>query len=418
VTLLVRALLIVSVPVNFSFDGFQRWAGREHLLVQVWLPLTQSIVAAAVAGGAGIEGTRLVLAVVSSLAAAAGVLLAGLLAGPRAAWAYLPIACFGPSIAWGSALYQEGTFLLVLFSGLLLAGRGRAAAGDIVIGLLALVRYEGWPCVLLYVAWRRDPRALLALWGMAAWLALRAGGAEGYAASPVDFDDWRGLAERASVDAWVADAARLLRQSVGSGALVIVGAALVGVVVGWRHPTVRLLAGVGALQLAAVAGWLVGLESATHRMLVLPVAILGVLAAVAIARLWERVPKWARLALTTYGAGAGASGLLDAREIVLSEARRLEVDRDLYQQIVSRPACTWRVWPRRGLGTRERHDGCEVIQGQGELRHGAGFWCATWEPPPDPRTTCVVDARWEEGAGYRVTVWTDGQPTPWPSVDD
>ena len=38
-----RAAIIGAVPTNYSFDGFQRWAGRDHLLVQDWLPLTQSI---------------------------------------------------------------------------------------------------------------------------------------------------------------------------------------------------------------------------------------------------------------------------------------------------------------------------------------------------------------------------------------
>ena len=43
VHLAVRLALIATYPDNYSMDAYQRWGGRHHLLVQDWLPATQSI---------------------------------------------------------------------------------------------------------------------------------------------------------------------------------------------------------------------------------------------------------------------------------------------------------------------------------------------------------------------------------------
>ena len=55
---------------------------------------------------------------------------------------------------------------------------------DIVLGGLALVRYEGWPIAILYILWRRDLRATLAAWGMLSWLVIKAIGVDGYVLHP------------------------------------------------------------------------------------------------------------------------------------------------------------------------------------------------------------------------------------------
>ena len=44
IALLVRVLLIVWMPDAYQFDAYQRWAGRDYLYIQVWLPATQSLV--------------------------------------------------------------------------------------------------------------------------------------------------------------------------------------------------------------------------------------------------------------------------------------------------------------------------------------------------------------------------------------
>ena len=40
-------------------------------------------------------------------------------------------------------------------------------------GAMALTRYEGWPVLFLYILWRRDRKALLALWGPDCGLGLK-----------------------------------------------------------------------------------------------------------------------------------------------------------------------------------------------------------------------------------------------------
>ena len=32
------------MPDAYQFDAYQRWAGRDHLYIQVWLPATQTLV--------------------------------------------------------------------------------------------------------------------------------------------------------------------------------------------------------------------------------------------------------------------------------------------------------------------------------------------------------------------------------------
>ena len=39
-----RVGLIATHPTMYSMDAYQRWGGRAHILVQDWLPATQSIV--------------------------------------------------------------------------------------------------------------------------------------------------------------------------------------------------------------------------------------------------------------------------------------------------------------------------------------------------------------------------------------
>lgn len=404
-----RVALVEAEPFNFSFDGFQRWAGRDHLFVQAWLPLAQAWIVGVAKLGGDLHAARLVMSVVAAAATAAGGWLAGVVGGRTAAWAWLAPACFGPFLVWGSALYQEGTFLLVLFTGLGLALTGRPRLADVVMGLLALVRYEGWPVVLLYVAWRRDPRAFAALWGAALWLVLKVGlDLRGYAASPPDFDDWEGLGARTTLQSWVDDAGRLFLLAWNTGGIGFAVAAALAVRYASRRRGVLLLALIGIGQLVAVSGWLAGLEVATMRMLVVPGAIAGLLGAVAAGALWPRLSAPLRWAAGLYGLVMVGVGQWEAWRATRSEAGRIGVERRLHRQMVTRPDCDWRITPRQGLGTRERHDGCEVVQGQGLLRHGDGFWCTTWAEPPPPTSACVAEAMWD-GGRYVVAYTVDGQ---------
>jgi hypothetical protein len=62
------------------------------------------------------------------------------------------------------------------------------------------------------------------------------------------------------------------------------------------------------------------------------------------------------------------------------------------------PDCTLVLTPRADLGTRERHDGCEIVQGVSTRLQRQGLWCTAWEAPPADLTGCVVHARWQKGA--------------------
>jgi hypothetical protein len=397
-------------PANYSFDGFQRWAGRDHVLVQAWLPVTQAVIALVSAAGGGVIPTRIAMALIAASAAAAGTVLAERLGGRAAAWAFVVPASYGPFLVWGAALYQEGTFLLVLFSALALALAGRERWADLVIGLLGLVRYEGWPCVALYFLWRRDPRALVSLWGIAVWLFLRVGlHLPGYAASPVDFDDWEGLGERTTLAAWAHDAASLFWDAWNSGGISFAVAGVIGSVVGWKRRGVPLLVAIGLVQVAAVSGWLAGLEVATYRMLVVPVLLAGLLGAVGAAHVWERLPQKWRPALLAVGALLLAIGHLEGWRGMRSEYVRTGPERALLAQMEARPECTWTITPRNRLGTRLRHDGCEVVQGLGERRHGDGFWCTTWPGEPPAGGACVASARWERHA-YTIDYSDHAEP--------
>ena len=149
--------MIAWMPDAYQFDAYQRWAGREHLYIQVWLPATQTLVW--IVGKLG--GTPLILRLVFSML---GALTIGMIV--RLAWSMresfeevnndieqtdsqdwlclsLPFVVFGPYVVWSSVPYQESTLLFFLIAGLLFH-RTKPEWGDICIGALALVRYEGW----------------------------------------------------------------------------------------------------------------------------------------------------------------------------------------------------------------------------------------------------------------------------------
>ncbi|MDP2311794.1 MAG: hypothetical protein Q8P41_02740 [Pseudomonadota bacterium] len=405
--LAVRLLLLARFPDNIGLDGFQRWAGRDWLLVQGWLPGPQALIWAADALGFDVLGARVMMAVVASLAVAAGAALAQGIGGPRAGWLFGTVATFGPFALWGTALYQEGVFLLLLFTGLALAVRGRLLTADLVLGALGLVRYEAWPLLVLYVAWRRSPMALLAGWGALVWVLGRAAGWAGHAASPIDyFSDWEGLGARFTLAGWLADAGALLTLAVQSGAVVFAAYALVGV--RSRARGTWLVMAMVAVQLVFVAVWMVGLERATPRMLILPTMIAAVVGAVGLARAWEhRIGRGVALAALLLGTIAG---LTDAWGAAAREARWTRPERAALDLMETCVGCRWWVEPRTGIGPRDRHDGCEILQGVSDLRHGEEFLCAAWPADAAGASSCQGRVAWN-GKAYEVTVVTAQAPT-------
>lgn len=398
-----RACILVMWPTAYAFDGYQRWAGRDHILVQDWLPATQSIIWAVAAVGGGIREGRIVMSLVGALAAALGTLLVQRLAepaGPRAervaGWSFAVAALFGPWGSWGTVFYQESTFLAVLFGALYLAASGRLMLADVAMGLLGLVRYEGWPCVLLYIAWRRDFRAGIATWGILVWLAIRALGIEGYHASPVNFADWEGLSDRFSWAKYEHDLSMLMYRVANSGGMTWVILGALGLWTFRSSGLVLLLGALAASQAAATLAWLAGLEVSTSRMLVIPTALVGTLGALGVAWAEEKV-RWKWVAPVGLMIVLAIS-LVDSGRRAGVEGFRVRQERLAVEQMEECPGCTWWVLPRKRLGTRERHDGCEVIQGITDMRHGREFYCAPWVDDGQTSAlyaTCSGTVRWD-----------------------
>ncbi|MBM4366557.1 MAG: hypothetical protein FJ102_10095 [Deltaproteobacteria bacterium] len=420
-----RAFLVYAYPGNYAFDGLQRWAGREHVLVQSWLPAFQAVLYACDRIGLTLAESRTVLAGVGALGIALATALAGRLGGWKAAWAFVPFALYGPHVCWTIAPYQEGVFLAVATGALLLATYERWFVADLLMGLTGLVRYEGWPFVAVWILWRRDPRALLSLWGIAAWLGGKYGlHWEGYKASPVDIRDWEGMFTRFSPAIFLRDTGYNIERTWDSGAFwwivgTAVGAPLVAV--RWK----RLLWVWLGVQVAITCAWMIALERSMSRMMVVPVMLFAPVGAVGFARLWEVARCEAepsgrieRLAARVGARGVVAVLLLLVGMMVFDGWWRVqrEIAGNHWERAALRlmqrcPECTWWVEPRANFGPRKRHDGCEVIQGVSDLRHGIHFWCAPWV---DPAEASAIAARtrsrvqWQEDKlSYMVwRTWT------------
>ncbi|MFT5683074.1 MAG: hypothetical protein ACI8RZ_004001 [Myxococcota bacterium] len=398
--LLVRLVLIVLAPWNFSFDGYQRWAGREHLLIQDWLPATQSVLWGVSSLGGGILATRIALAVVAAGAVAAGVSVARSMGGTAAGWFFVPLGLFTPFLVWSTVPYQEGTFLLLIFGAMAAALRDRFLLADLLVGAVALVRYEGWPFVVVYILWRRDPTALRALWGGGLWLTLKHGlDLTGYASSPTDFADWNGITERFSPATMSASLTKLAGQAWLTGGWLVVLLGGIGAVDAIRKRRrgawvlVLLIAG----QVAAVAGWLVGLETAIVRMQVVVGMLCGVFVATGAGRLWAE--GRGRTPLVLLAVGASVAWSVTAVSLANRSIRSVRWEVELAETWAEHPERQWLVTPRSGLGTRSRHDGCEILQGLTERVHGRDFWCLPWT---DDAPEGLWQAKWRKG-GYRTS---------------
>jgi hypothetical protein len=408
----VRLALIATHPTHFSMDAYQRWGGRAHLLIQDWLPATQTMVWGVASLGGGIIATRVLMAIAGALAMTAGAWCARLIGGTAAGWLFIPVGLFGPILTWTTVPYQEGTFLMFLFGGLAfsLAARSRSLApshtlwllADLVFGGLALVRYEGWPVTVLYILWRRDPRASRAVWGMAVWLLIKAMGIESHTASPVQYADWDGIVGRFDLGTFRAALARGAADLIATKGLLL----LIGGPVSWwllfkqRRPAMVLLLLILLGQLAATMGWIIGLEITTIRMHAIPGVLLGLFMA---AYLGTRWPTLGGLGRTAVVGGALISSLAfvdqgfnNAQQSIANvrhEAR-------LLKKMQRCADCRFLIKPRKDIGTRDRHDGCEILQGLGTVLHGTDFWCQRWGAAPDSFDASHA-ARWRKG-GYVI----------------
>ena len=412
-----RVGLVLAYPGNYAFDGLQRWSGREHVLVQSWLPALQALLVACDRLGLSLWQSRVVLSAVGALSLALASAVAARLGGPRAAWAFVPFALYGPHVAWTVVPYQEGVFLCLLGGAMLLASHQRWLLADLLIGLTGLVRYEGWPFVVVWCLWRRDPRALLALWGMVAWLGAKYSfHLVGYRASPIDIRDWEGMFTRFSPSIFLRDTGYNVERLWDSGAVfwilgTVVGASLVA-------PRWRRLLGVWlAIQVAITCAWMIALERSMSRMLVVPIWLFAPIGAVGFARLWAVTGGaaveggWARERVERLAARAGRKGMLGLAALLVAmmvydgwwrvqrEVGGMHRERAAVALMRRCPECTWWIEPRKQFGPRLRHDGCEVIQGISEFRHGTHFYCAEWVEGGEAesvRARCTSRVLWQE----------------------
>lgn len=390
---LARLWLILRFPNNFAFDAWQRWAGREHILVQDWLPGLQVIIAVVAELGGGVRVTRIVLAAIAALGVGAGTAAAGSIGGRSAAWLFAGLATFGPTLVWSGLLYQEGLYTTVLLTGLALALRagtglspvrqagrpwGLLLLADLVFGALPLVRYEGWVVVFGYLAWRHDASALRALWGEALWVGLKFAGVRGFYPSRVDyFEDWRQLGPRFDPERWIGHVLDLGNMLSQCGGLAVLLVGLAGAGMCWRARGIPLASFALAVHIAATLAWVAGLETATQRMLVLPVSLAVLPAAVGGAEVWERVPRLRTVISAAIVLWLGLA-LYVARDTVDRERSRVRPEVMALGRMQACKDCFWWIVPRQGLGSQGRDDGCEILQGMTRMKEGEQFWCAPW----------------------------------------
>jgi len=379
IALVARLIVIAFYPDPWQFDAYQRWAARDHLWVQVWLPATQVVVWTVAKLGGSIFALRLVMATLAAATVTMGAALAHRLGGRDSVWLYIPMALFGPYLLWSVVPYQESTLLLALFGGLLLQDK-RPVLGALVMGTLAFCRYEGWPLLVVFIVVQRRWSSLWCLWGVGLYFLLDGLGLnEPYAASPDSFEDWEGLENKLT---W-----RNTKRLFEGGWYEASNAGLPWVFLGalfalrsfprWRVETwVLVLAFLG--QAAATIGWMFSLGLTFSRMAVLPGMVIAVVAAAAVGRRWNPMRRDVRLALVgtslAIAAWSVARTVPDVNRMFRTMRREVEVVR----VIESCPEDSWAMRPRKHPGPRRRHDACEVVQGLTNLRAGQDFDCETW----------------------------------------
>lgn len=393
IAFLVRAAAILIWPHAFQFDAYQRWAGRDHLFIQVWLPATQLVVWICGKLGMSIFGVRFVFAAIGSLSLAIASALLERLGGRMAAWLFLPMCFFGPFLVWSTSPYQESTLLTVLFFGLLLSDL-KPQLSDWVMGALAMVRYEGWPLIIAHVFFRRSWSALIAFWGCAFLGVLYAcDWVHPYQASPDSFADWNDLSGnlKPRIVSFVAYRLGVITEYSGTQWL------LLGVLffpwlknksnVHWM----LLFTVIG--QICATVGWALSLGVAFSRMMITIAIPASMLAVLFLAQLWPRWARWKRILLGIGLVAWTGWTLRDAHVDYKSYSKSLRFEVDLIDLMKRCPNDFWGIDPRKHPGKRNRHDGCEVIQGLSELRAGFDYSCMIWSGPTRPLT---LRASWSE----------------------
>jgi len=411
IALVARLVVIQLYPDPWQFDAYQRWAARDHLWVQVWLPATQVVVWTVAKLGGGILALRLVMATLAASTVAMGAALAYRIGGRGSGLLYAPMAIFGPYLMWSVVPYQESTLLFALFAALLLQDK-RPVLGALMMGALAFCRYEGWPLLLVYIVVQRRWSALWCLWGVALYFVLDALGLnEPYAASPDSFEDWEGLENKLT---W-RNTKRLFSGGWYEGA----NAGLPWIFLGalyafrtfpkWRRETwVLVFAFLG--QAAATIGWMYSLGLTFSRMAVLPGMVIAVVAAGSVGRRWDGLHRNVRLVVVGASLAIATWSVVYTVPDVDRMFRTMKREVEVVRVIESCPGDVWAMRPRRHPGPRRRHDACEVVQGLTNLRAGQDFDCETWKwGGPEPTVRVEWDKQQKVYVYERVAGEASGQ---------
>lgn len=421
-------VVLQDFPYNFAYDGFQRWGARDHILVQSWLPFTQTLIWGVSRISEDLLLVRLLLSVLASLGVGLWAAFAEKVGGPVAGWCVVAAATFGPFTVWSSTLYLEGPFFALLAGGLLAVAHGRTTLADLLMGSLALVRYEGWPFVLIYALWRgwqhRDLWVLRSFWGMALWLTLKGiFGVQGHNASPIDYDDWEGMGQRLTAWSLAMDVGHYGKLAARAGATVwgiggLVAALLIRRMPQQFRPYVLLLDLLLTCQLAITVAWIAGLETAIRRMLVLPGMLSAALLGLGLAWVWPRLPRWSAAVGVLAALWGLGYGIWDSWDSVQDERWQVRFELAALEQMAECPDCVWWVEPRTGMGTRDRHDGCEAMQGLSILLHDQELRCARWIRAadwPTEQAECTASVVWNSEAElYEVQLGRPNRPLPPP----
>ena len=388
VSFIIRCIFIHYWPDAFQYDAYQRWAARDYLFVQVWLPGAQVWVWLLGKLGGTMLHARYVFAFISAISLVLGARLAQQLSTERAGFFFLPAICFGPYLVWGSAPYQESTLLLFLFSSLLLFKK-YPRISDFLMGGVALVRYEGWPLLFVHLYLRRRREAIICLWGVVLLVVLGMLGLnEPYGSSPDSFDDWKGLALLTQKRVWFLFRG-FLKLGYNSGAFWIFGFSLIAFYKRKLEKEEWMLVFTFLGQAAAVVGWMFSLGIAFSRMMILLTIPMGVLAAAGLDRHWTKMGPW-KFVLVGGLTVLSLWGLYDAYTDYKYYKKSIRWEIQLLSDIQKCSSDNWAITPRPHPGPRNRHDGCEVIQGLSNLKVGQEFDCTTWEwGGPEPTISAI-----------------------------
>jgi hypothetical protein len=135
-------------------------------------------------------------------------------------------------------------------------------------------------------------------------------------------------------------------------------------------------------------------------MQAVPGVLLGLFAAGSAGILWAKAGRVQRSFIALTGLVAAGAFIPQGFDNARRSTRAVRWEHRLVKTMEACEDCTYLIKPRTEIGTRDRHDGCEIIQGLGNGYHGEKFWCQKWGDVPAGYQATHA-ARWRKG-GYVI----------------